>query len=255
MATNNAIEPPLVADGWIAAVVWHSTAPPPTEGGVPCSGNEGFPIVWRILVAQLGADGEPSTPWRTIDSGTAKRRWGPPGAGEWCYPVQAPPLAMAADRVAYAIESATSATPDASTIIVRSIADGSVVRTYPASQQVEQVVLSATDVAWTQSANIWSASANTIIEGQSTPDWRVMTASLTNASARRVPSSSPPDQVWPSQLTIDGSAVIQSSDWSGVATVVADDGARATVIDAGLARSDVRGVRSRGRARRACLPG
>lgn len=235
LAANDQIDPVLVGDGWIVVLVGHSTAPPPTEGGVPCNGTEGFPIVWRILVARLGANGEPSTPWRTLDQGTARRRWGPPGAGEWCYPVQTPPVAIAADRLAYAIESATSATPDASTVVLRSLADGSVVRTYAASQQVEQVVLSTTDVAWTQSANIWSASTNTLIEGQSTPDWRVMTVSLTDTAARQVPSSAPSGEVWPSQLTIDGSAVIDSSDWLGVARVGEDDRARTTVIDPGVA--------------------
>ena len=235
LAANDKIDSVLVGGGWISVLVGHSMGPQPSEGGVPCSGNEGQPVAWRILVARLGANGEPSTPWRTLDQGTARRRWGPPGAGEWCYPVQTPPAAMAADHVAYGIESATPTTPDASTIVVRSLADGSVVRTFAASQQVEQVVLSATDVAWTQSANIWSASTNTVVEGQSTPDWRVMTASIDNRSARQVPSSAPAAQVWPSQLAIDGSAVIESSDWSGVARVVADDRARTTVIDPGVA--------------------
>lgn len=221
----------------LVAEIWGHTGPAPAEPGVPCSGDEGQPLAWRLLAARVGADGLPAEAWRTIDTGTAERPYRPPHVGEWCNPTMAPPFAVAAGRIVYAVEASTAGAPEASTVLVRAIADGAVERTYPAARQVTGLALSESTVAWTQSAN-------ELIDGEETPDWQLMRATLDANSASAVSPVASETQVWPPGILLDGDGVVVSDDRtvvrvgsSGSATI--DPGAPgrdciASAIDRGL---------------------
>jgi hypothetical protein len=235
LQSNDRIDSLAVGGGWITLVAWHTTGPT-GEGGVPCSSSDGQPVAWRIMAAQLGTDGQLSTAWRTVDQGTATRRWGPPDVGEFCFDVVAPSMAMAAGRIAHAVENGTAAQPDATRIVVRSLSSGSTLRTYRTLQHVVQVVLSPTDIAWTQSVNDWSATTEKVIGQPYVPgDWRIFTAALSQTTAHAVSSGAAPDQNWPSGLTMAGSSVVISNHWMNSAPVYEATAAGRSVIDPGPA--------------------
>ncbi len=200
-----------------------------TESQLSCKQLERQPRAWRILAAPLGADGLPRVSFRQIDAGVASRPFElPQSAGLACPYPATPPVALAASRVAYAVEAATGA---ASTVVVRSLPDGSLVRSYASPSRVYQVAVSNTAVAW-------SETANGLTDGQ-TPDWRVMTASTMAGAPRQVPLGvvAGPRHAFPPSLLLDGNALIASLDqFAGESgTVVRADGDQIETVDRGRA--------------------
>jgi hypothetical protein len=235
LAPQEGISQALLDRSWIALMIWRHTGAAPTDPGVPCSGNEGQPIAWRIVVAHLGADGLPDTPWRQIDTGIARRAFRPPLAGEYCDGPQVPNLAFAGGRLAYGVEAATAARPGASRILVRDDSGGAPIDVVDVASQVLLVQLSLAAVAWSESANE--------LLGATTPSWQIMEAPLDQtASPREVPlgSNATPAENFPPLFLLDGSSVIASIDEFAGASgqVVRVTGTRIEAIDPGTAGVD-----------------
>jgi hypothetical protein len=239
LAAHEQIDEVQTDGAWIVVAVSGPATPGASENGLTCRQQEQQPRAWRILAAPLGADGLPSDSFRKIDAGVATRAFEAPGAqGLNCPYPATPPVALATPEVAYAVEASGAA----STVVVRplpSLKFGlAFARTYTSPLQVYQVALSATSVAW-------SETANGLTDGQ-TPDWRVMTASITSGSPHRVPLGvvAGPSHVFPPSLLLDGNAVIASLDqFSGVSgTVVRVDGDTVETVDPGHANRQCEAV-------------
>jgi hypothetical protein len=220
---------------WIVVAVSGPATPGASENGLTCRQQEEQPRAWRILATPLGADGLPSGPFRKIDAGVASRAFEVPGnAGLACPYPATPAVALAAGRVAYAVEASGAA----STVRVRPLPTGTFgltyARTYASPSQVYQIALSSTAVAW-------SETANGLTDGP-TPDWRVMSASGTTGSPHQVPLGvvAGPSHAFLPGLLLDGNAVIASLDqFTGArGTVVRVDGDRVEKVDPGRAHRD-----------------
>jgi hypothetical protein len=232
LAADEQIDEVRTDGSWIVVAVSQPATPGASENGLTCGQQERLPRAWRILAAPLGADGLPSGPFRKIDSGVASRAFEVPGSAGLACPYPAtPPVALAADEVAYAVEASGAA----STVLVRPLPTGTFglmyARTYASPMQVYQIALSATAVAW-------SETANGLTDGP-TPDWRVMTASITTGSPHQVPLGVVAGlaHAFPPSLLLDGNAVVASLDqFTGVSgTVVRVDGDRIETVDPGRA--------------------
>jgi hypothetical protein len=230
LAADEQIDEVRTDGSWIVVAVSQPATPGASENGLTCGQQERLPRAWRILAAPLGADGLPSGPFRKIDSGVASRAFEVPGSAGLACPYPAtPPVALAADEVAYAVEASGAA----STVLVRPLPTGTFgltyARTYASPSQVYQVALSATAVAWSETANG--------LTDRPTPDWRVMTASIMTGAPRQVPLGvvAGPAHGFPPSLLLDGNAVIASLDqFTGVSgTVVRVDGDTVETVDSG----------------------
>jgi hypothetical protein len=235
LAVDEQIDEARTWGWWIVAAVSGPAKPGASEGGLTCRQQESQPRAWRILAARLGADGLPSDSFRKIDAGVATRAFEAPGAQGLACPYPAtPPVALAAGLVTYAVEAAGAA----SNVVIRSLHDGSLVRTIASPSQVYQVALSDTAVAWSETANGLTA-------GQA-PDWRVMSASGTTGSPRQVPLGivAGPAHIFPPSLLLDENAVVASLDqFSGVSgTVVRVDGDTVETVDPGHANRQCEAV-------------
>jgi len=228
---------------WIVVAVSGPATPGASENGLTCRQQEQQPRAWRILAAPLGADGLPSGSFQKIDAGVATRAFEVPGnAGLACPYPATPPVALAAHEVAYAVEASGAA----STVLVHPLPTGTFglryARTYASPSQVYQIALSATAVAW-------SETANGLTDGP-TPDWRVMTASIMSGTPHQVPLgvvAGPAHETLPS-LLLDGNAVIASLDqFSGVSgTVVRVNGDTVETVDPGHANRQCAAVGAEG---------
>ena len=228
---SEGIEDTLVEDSWIVLLVSHRVGSIVPIPAAPCSGDEGEPIAWRILAAPLGIDGLPSAAWKVLDQGIARRAFRIPSAGEYCDGPLVPPIALAAGQVAYGVESPGAIR--ASTVLVRSVASGAIVRRYDVSNEVYQVTLSANAVAW-------SETTNELVDGRR-PDWRLMTVPIASETPHvvSVGITAGPHHLFPPHLLLDGVAVVASLDLSGVwGTVVRVDGTHIQVLYAGTTRRD-----------------
>jgi hypothetical protein len=225
LAVDEQIDEVRTDGSWIIVAVSRLAATSGAyENGFTCTQQEHLARQWRILAAPLGADGLPSGTFRRIDWGEAARAFELPGAAGLACPYPAtPPVAVAAGRVAYAVEAGIGAR-SASTVVVRSLPTGTLIQTYASPLQVYQIALSSTAVAW-------SETANGLTDGP-TPDWRVMIASITTGSSHQVGPltphqvplgvvAGPAHETLPS-LLLDGNAVIASLDQF--------TGARGTVV-------------------------
>ena len=239
LAVDEQIDEVRTDGAWIVVAVSGPATPGASESGLTCRQQESQPRAWRILAAPLGADGLPSDSFRKIDAGVATRAFEAPGAqGLNCPYPATPPVALAAPEVAYAVEAPGAA----STVVVRPLPTGKFgltwARTYASPSQVYQVALSTMAVAW-------SETANGLTDGQ-TPDWRVMTASITTGSPHRVPLGvvAGPAHIFPPSLLLDRNAVVASLDqFSGVSgTVVRVDGDTVETVDPGHANRQCEAV-------------
>ena len=93
------------------------------------------PLHWRINVFNIATGAT-----QVIAAGVSKRM---SGCSVW-----PPPVAVDGNLVAYAVEDPSASKPEASTVIVRSITAGEVVRTIESSDVVEDVDIDAGDVAF-----------------------------------------------------------------------------------------------------------
>jgi hypothetical protein len=120
-------------------------------GGCVASGGD-----WQLLVAPLDpATGLPSGDFTVFASGVMKRVFNAPRAGEGgsCW-YQNTVFAVDAGMIAYTIDDVTSARPMGSRILVRSLADGSTLRSVAATEMVYELDLSGTTIAWAECQNI-----------------------------------------------------------------------------------------------------
>ena len=132
----------------------HSSDPQPGSGAiggcVPGGGD------WQLLVAPLDpATGLPSGDFTVFASGVMKRAFSAPRAGEGgsCW-YQNTVFAVDAGMIAYTVDDVTSGRPMGSRILLRSLADGSTVRSVIATEMVYEVHLSGTTIAWAECGNI-----------------------------------------------------------------------------------------------------
>ncbi len=158
----------------------------------------------------VGSDGLPSGAWRTLDTGTATRKFQSPLQGAaGCDEAMLPVIAVSGDRVAYDVDHATPQFPAGSAIRIRSVSDGTLERTIDTQSQVERLALSASSVAWVQSPNVYAPGGPT--------HWRVMRAPVTSGAAGTVALGSI-GQSWygaPLYLVLDGDAVIVAEGGAG----------------------------------------
>lgn len=108
---------------------WYTDAAIDCTNQVPCSPHGGQPVSWKLNVTT--ADGKTTK----LDSGVVSRL---SVEGEGSTPLP-PEIAAQGNRVAYAVPRTVSGQPQASRIIVRSLTDGSVIRTIDTSGYVGQV--------------------------------------------------------------------------------------------------------------------
>jgi hypothetical protein len=190
----------LAVDGDVLAfVAWHHSGPA-GQPGAPCDSNVGQPIVWRLLVARLAADGLPGA-FHEVARGTETRRFTDP-VGPLCTGPQVPIVAVAGSQVALAVDAPTRAQPWASTIR-RFDADGVATGTGIAVPGVV-VSLSAVEgfMAWTVTTG-----APPNAQGLAPPPtWSVGYALAGSDVASMIPGAGPGDGWW------------------GPPTVAADDG-------------------------------
>jgi len=111
---------------------------------------------WQLLVTPLDpTTGLPSGDFSVFASGVMKRVFDAPRSGEGgnCWSENTV-FAVDAGRIAYTVDDVTSARPMGSRIILRSLADGSTVRSVTATEMVYEVHLSGTTIAWAECQNI-----------------------------------------------------------------------------------------------------
>ncbi len=145
---------PVVTDGqWLVMRVWHRLGPP-AEALVPCPTDLTQPQAWRILVAPIDLDGMPSAPFSVFAAGTSERLIAPAPGSPGCEQPSLPNIAISRGEIAYDVEAPTATTPLASTIVVRALADGTVVGTIAADVPPAQLLLDAETVIWTEAADV-----------------------------------------------------------------------------------------------------
>ena len=213
----------IAADGsWLVVLI--------AQPGVPCALPTPTRVRWRILAAPLGSDGLPTGAFHQGDAGTATRPFILPGnQGLSCAEPAIPLLALAAGRIAYGVEAPSGTDLAASQVRVRSLADGSLVRTLAAPAQVYAVALSSSAVAWVETAN-------GVTSGQRV-DWRVMEALLPAGPAAAVPLGETGGATHPETpgIVLDGTALVASLDQfeASSGTVVRVAGGEVTTLDPG----------------------
>jgi hypothetical protein len=117
----------------------------------PSSPTTPPPMSWRILVASLDGTGKPMGAVefaRGVSSLSVETPNFECGACSFQKYVQPPVVALSGDRIAYSVERPTAAQPFASQIIVRSLADGSIVRSVAVPQYVSVIKMSGPTLAW-----------------------------------------------------------------------------------------------------------
>lgn len=130
------------------------------NGLVPCCPGQGRPLNWRIM-GLVVASGLRSV----VASGTNTRT---AYQGE-CADVNAPALAADGDRVAYTLEAAASGAPLGNRIVLRSLADGSMIRSVMTKGFVAWLGLSAHALAYREALGVQ-------LDGGSVQDAQLMLA-------------------------------------------------------------------------------
>lgn len=189
----------LATDGrWLAVIVWRRLGPSGGQGGVPCSGHEGQPVAWRLLVAPLSSsDGTVTGAFQVITYGTSRHEFVLPGQGEGCGGPRTPRVALSDGVIAYTVEESGAATPYATDIDVRSLPGGSLVRVVRRADEVINVALSGGALAFTESQNALDESAN--------PQWAIWFS--TSAHPSPIPllaGAQDPGYVEPPVIALDG---------------------------------------------------
>jgi hypothetical protein len=185
----------------LVLLVWRRINPLPPPGAVPCNGDESHPLAWRLLAAPL-SHGLVAGAFNVLAAGRSSLVFAPALAGEYCPGPLVPRIAVASGRVAYAIEDLASARPAGARIIVRSLASGAIVRSVTRPGQVVALALSASAIAWLESAN--AQTSRTAGAG-----WAVRRALLSGGASSEVNVGA--HAGWPSlpdRLALDGASVV-----------------------------------------------
>jgi hypothetical protein len=147
-------QPHAATDGrYLVLYATHSSDPQPGGAIGGCVSDSGD---WQLLVTPLdSATGLPSGDFTVFASGVMKRVFNAPlgGEGGSCW-YQNTVFAVDAGMIAYTVDDVTSARPMGSRILLRSLADGSTVRSVIATEMVYEVHLSGTTIAWAECGNI-----------------------------------------------------------------------------------------------------
>jgi hypothetical protein len=189
----------LATDGrWLAVVVWRRLGPTGGQGGVPCSGREGQPVAWRLLVAPLDSSvGTVAGSFRVIDQGTNRHEFVLPGQGEGCGGPRTPRVALSNGEIAYTLEKSGAATPYATDIDVRSLPGGSLVRVVHRADEVINVALSGGTIAFTESQNALGEAPN--------PQWAIRLSTSAHPSPITIlAGAQDPGYVEPPVIALDG---------------------------------------------------
>ncbi len=208
-----AIASAIESSGALVVLVWQHTGGQPATRPMTapgCWSDASSPIEWRLLAVAVGSDGLPSGAWRTLDAGTATRKFqSPQQMAAGCDEAMLPAIAVSGGRVAYDVDHPTSQFPAGSAIRIRSLSGGTLERTIDTQSQVERLALSASSVAWTESPNADAPGGPT--------QWRVMRAPLASGAASTVALGTL-GQSWfgpPLYLVLDGDAVVVAEGGGG----------------------------------------
>ncbi|HEY5629277.1 MAG TPA: hypothetical protein VIR16_07175 [Candidatus Limnocylindrales bacterium] len=193
-----------------------------------CRSHPAVPIPWRIEVAPMGADGLPAGAWREVASGTERSPFKWPGeiGSRSCPYALAPVIAISGDDLAWS--SSSSEAPNAgSDVTIVSLATGAKVASFRSATRVLMLRLSATALAWLESANGLDTS---------TPQaWVVMEARLPGGVAAPVDiGTSLSESANLPVIALDGTALVAaySRDADSTNHVVRIDGGRTQVVSA-----------------------
>jgi hypothetical protein len=150
----------VTADRVLWVETWRTGVTGDCNGAVPCCPGQGHPLNWRVvgLVVTSGARS-------VIASGTNTRT---AYQGE-CADVNPPALAADADRVAYTLEATAQGAPFGNRIVVRSLANGSVIRSVTTTGFVAWLGLSGP-------ALVYREALGTELDGTSVQDAQLMLA-------------------------------------------------------------------------------
>ena len=147
-------QPHAATDGrYLVLYATHSSDPHPGGAIGGCVSDSGD---WQLLVTLLdSATGLPSGDFSVFASGVMKRVFNAPlgGEGGSCW-YQNTVFAVDSGMIAYTADDVTSSRPMGSRILLRSLADGSTLRSVAATEMVYEVRLSGTTIAWGECQNI-----------------------------------------------------------------------------------------------------
>ena len=148
-------QPYAATDGrYLVVYATHSSDPQPGRiaiGGCTPSGGD-----WQLLVAPLDpTTGLPSSDFTVFASGVTKRVFNAPLGGEGgnCW-YENTVFAVDSGMIAYTVDDVSSSRPMGSRILLRSLADGSTLRSVVATEMVYEVRVAGTTIAWGESQNI-----------------------------------------------------------------------------------------------------
>lgn len=148
-------QPYAATDGrYLVVYATHSSDPQPGRiaiGGCGPGGGD-----WQLLVAPLDpTTGLPSSDFTVFASGVMKRVFNAPLGGEGgnCW-YENTVFAVDSGMIAYTVDDVSSSRPMGSRIFLRSLADGSTLRSVVATEMVYEVRLSGTTIGWGESQNI-----------------------------------------------------------------------------------------------------
>jgi hypothetical protein len=163
----------VVTAGRVAWVeTWRIGATGNCGGAVPCCPGQGQPLKWRIVGLVL-ASGVRSV----VASGTNLRT----AFEAQCADVNPPALAIDGDRVAYTLEATASGAPLANRIVVRSLADGSTVRSVTTKGFVAWLGLGAHALVYREALGVQ-------LDGSSVQDAQLMLATADDRAPELVDS-------------------------------------------------------------------
>lgn len=149
--------------------IWYDGPPPPggITGGDPYAGR---PQHWQVVALDL-AGGTRSV----VASGTNHRV----AVGGEAAAINPPVLAVEADRVAYTLEATAPGAPSGNKIVVRSLADGSTIRTVTTTGFVPWIGLDGNVLAYREALG-----AN--LDGATAQDARLMLATADDRAPERI---------------------------------------------------------------------
>jgi hypothetical protein len=147
--------PYAATDGhYLVVYATHSSDPQPSQiaiGGCNPRGRD-----WQLLTAPLDpTTGLPSSDFKVFASGVMNRVFNAPLGGEGgnCR-YQNTVFAVDSGMIAYTVDDVSSSRPMGSRILLRSLVDGSTLRSVVATEMVYEVRISGTTIGWGESQNI-----------------------------------------------------------------------------------------------------
>lgn len=132
------------ADRVVWVEIWRDH-PSPSSNQVPGCVDAGKPLRWKVAALVIA-----TRKASTLASGTNVRT----AVGGECADVNPPVIGADADRVAYTLEAASPAHPVANRIVVRSLLDGTKVRSVTSTGLVRDLLLDGQAIAYRDNTNV-----------------------------------------------------------------------------------------------------